>query len=120
MKSGISPDIGLVKIDVEGAELEVLISMKHMLKDCKPWILAEILPPYSADNEERISRNNHIEKILLECGYAIYRVEKTIESHCSGLCRLNGFGIYDRVELSDYIFVPAADCPHIEDVFQIF
>ena len=39
--------VGFVKIDVEGAELDVLAAMKSALAADRPWILIEILPCYT-------------------------------------------------------------------------
>lgn len=38
--------IGFIKIDVEGAELEVLLGMKNMLKKDRPMITYEIFDSY--------------------------------------------------------------------------
>lgn len=46
----------ILKIDVEGAELEVLQSMKPILEIAFPLIIMEILPVYNAQNTYRIDR----------------------------------------------------------------
>ncbi len=111
-------DVGLVKIDVEGAELEVLASLKQLLADQRPWVLTEILPPYRANNTPRVERQRQIEEILWDCQYAIYRLGKNPDNSLSGLEPLAEFGLYDKVSMSDFIFVPAEDKPTVEALFQ--
>jgi FkbM family methyltransferase len=55
-----------VKIDVEGFELEVLQGMKETINAHQPDLFIEI----HGENPEKIV------KLLLECGYSVYHVEK--------------------------------------------
>ena len=48
--------IGIVKIDVEGAELEVVKSLLELIERDWPTLLIEILPVYSEDNAFRKDR----------------------------------------------------------------
>lgn len=111
-------DVSIVKIDVEGAELEVLKSIKGILSEIRPTILIEILPPYTADNTQRVARLKSIEKMLSQINYCIYRVEKNSNGSFAALKFLSEFGIYDKVEMSDFIFVPVAEREFLESIFN--
>ena len=67
------PRPDFVKIDVQGAELDVLIGMSNALKMCKPKILVEVHSiPYI---NWRIKNLQRIVKFLMENGYLLYHVE---------------------------------------------
>ena len=73
-------NIGLIKIDVEGSELEVLIGLKEIIAESKPIIFIEILPVYSKENNERLERQNRILKMIDNIDYEIFRIdEKKLE-----------------------------------------
>lgn len=40
-----------VKIDVDGPEMHVLLGMKEVIKDYRPYVLLELHPPFWKDNE---------------------------------------------------------------------
>lgn len=98
--------IGIVKIDVEGAELEVVKSLLKIIQRDKPLILLEILPVYSDKNSFRMDRQDELEKIFADTGYAIYRVEKTSADTYSGLKRVEKIGIHSDLTQCDYVIVP--------------
>ena len=68
--------IDLIKIDVEGAELEVLESIKNLIKKHKPFIIIEILPVYSKENKSRLDRLKKIELLIDEFSYHIHLIRK--------------------------------------------
>ncbi len=93
----------LIKIDVEGSELEVLQSIFDM--EGEPVIICEILPVYSEKNNERLKRQMVIERLLAANDYCIYSIVKTNKIT---LEKKIEFGIHGDVSLSDYIFIPQA------------
>ena len=62
-----APDV--LKIDVEGAELEVLASQMRMLRDVRPTIICEV----ASANADAIAT------LLTSAGYVLYDCEKTLE-----------------------------------------
>lgn len=118
VETGIPVQTGVVKIDVEGAELEVLRSMEGYFGTHAPWVIVEVLPPYRADNEQRVTRIKGIEALLDRCDYVMFRIEKDGGDGLAGLRRLDVFGIYDDVRMSDYVFVPRRDMPIFETTFR--
>lgn len=84
--------VGVVKIDVEGGELEVIRGLEGTLAAALPTVLCEILPTYSGRDARRAFRQPRIEALvrtLQSLGYAIFRLQPdggvtaldTIEPH---------------------------------------
>lgn len=102
-------DMAFLKIDVEGAELEVLESFKNYLKRANPFILIEILPVYDRDkNFERYSRQEKIAEILTECNYSIFRIIKT-GSRFKEFHPLDNFEIHSDLTMCDYLLSPQSE-----------
>lgn len=99
-------DIAIVKIDVEGAEWDVLQSMAEALTHSKPWIVIEILPCYNSDNTQRIDRQDALQSLMKELGYTLTRIKKTSSQRLEGLEPIDRIGIHGSIELCDYVFVP--------------
>lgn len=105
-------DIGslaIVKIDTEGAESEILASMRGSIAASRPWIVTEVLPPYSAENTVRLDRQSAIEGLLRDIDYRILRIQKSAAGRLAGLVEIDSFGVYADVAMSDYVFAPAQD-----------
>jgi len=73
--NGFLPKIkhSFLKIDVEGAELEVIEGLKNWINDHRPIMIAEVLPTYTADNTFRIERQNRIAVLVSEMNFVILR-----------------------------------------------
>lgn len=104
-----------LKIDVEGAELEVLSGLRDWLIETQPIIVIEILPVYKAENTQRLNRQNQLENLMKETGYLINRIKK--EPKIS-LELLKEIGIHGSVEDSDYILCPASMQERLETCFR--
>lgn len=100
-------NLAIVKIDVEGAELEVLESLKSSISLCRPILLMEILPCYSEENDFRVSRQKRIEEIIDQIDYHIIRVKKRDGNTIETLEELKTIGIHGDEELCDYIISPS-------------
>ena len=98
-------DISILKIDVEGAELEVLQSFKKEISISEPIILIEILPVYEEGNTVRLEKQRRIEKLINDLGFVIYRILKK-GANISDLQRIENFGVHGDVNLCDYVLVP--------------
>ncbi len=94
----------ILKIDVEGAEWEVLKSFETVISEHNPVILMEILPVYSSENTNRLKNQNKILDLLKRNQYDIYRVRKD-ESQLIGFERIDGIEIHSDLNLCEYVFV---------------
>ncbi len=97
--------VACIKIDVEGAELEVLQSIAPLIEEHRPHILIEILPVYSEDNSGRLEKQIEIEKLLSGLDYQANRIIKPggifmdFES-------IESFGVHSDLEKCDYLLSP--------------
>lgn len=105
MKQVNLADISIVKIDVEGAEYQVLKELSSMLEKVRPIVTVEILPAYSEENETRLRSQRAIEKLITDIGYKIFRINHD-ETRLYGFEALDEFGIYAEIDKSDHILVP--------------
>jgi len=96
--------VGIVKIDVEGAEMEVLKSLSGMIRHDNPFILVEVVPTY--DIPFRIERQNKIAKFLDNHDYKIYSIRKTSNNGFAGLTSISIFSNNDDPSQMDYIAFP--------------
>lgn len=98
--------ICIIKIDVEGSELEVLEGFKKQITQCNPFILIEILPIYDkTENVDRLNRQNKIQKMMFELNYSMFRIIKKDDEFCR-LLPIEDIGIHSDLDACDYIFVP--------------
>lgn len=95
----------IVKVDVEGAESLVLSELIPILNSTRPFVIAEILPPYTIDNTQRVNAQASIEALLQASGYAIYRLARD-EKMLFGIERCEEFGVHSDLLKCDYVFVP--------------
>jgi len=96
--------IALIKIDVEGAELEVLQGLSATLSLSRPFIICEILPVYSIDKTNGAFRKERQDRVLALLGslhYSIFRIKSRNKFEF-----LSDIEVHGKMELSDYVFVP--------------
>ena len=103
--------VRFVKIDVEGAELEVVRGMRAALGEERPLVLCEVLyPARGADAELQRARNDLLRAALEELRYVILSIRKTEGGSLAGLTLVQGFppGIWSAANKHecDYLFVP--------------
>jgi FkbM family methyltransferase len=96
--------VGVIKIDVEGGELDVLQGLRQTIHRDHPFIACEILPVYDPASETgqfRIARQNTLVAFLHEAGYRMYRLHAKAPPQ-----RLAEIEIHSELALSNYVFVP--------------
>lgn len=90
----------ILKIDVEGAEMEVLLGLHEWVTSYSPFILMEILPVYSTENQSRLERQDKIEEMLKGWNYKIGRIKKNSPGR---LELIDKIGIHSNMEDCDYL-----------------
>ncbi|PZV23556.1 MAG: hypothetical protein DCF12_18800 [Snowella sp.] len=108
--------VSIIKIDVEGAEIEVIEGLVDSISKYKPFIICEILAADQGNNMEQnqINRINLLENILKEKGYLISRIYEN-----NKLVILKEFDKYSSCPENatfDYLFIP----PETEPLSLIF
>lgn len=94
----------IVKIDVEGSELDVIESLYELIETHRPIILLEILPVYTEQNLRRKKRQEGIEKIFTDLCFVLFRIIKK-ENKFIGLRRINNIGIHSDINQCDYVVI---------------
>jgi FkbM family methyltransferase len=106
----------LVKIDVEGAELDVLLGLQDWIKANQPYLLVEILPVYSSENQARLKRQEEIESLFRNWGYKMARLKKTIPASIE---EIRTIGVHSSIVDCDYLIYPASLAGKIHNCFSI-
>lgn len=99
--------VSAIKIDVEGAELEVIRGFVSLIQKHRPFLLVEILPSYKSDSI-RLVRQQAIEQIINDVGYHSYRICKDKSDYFSHFEEVESIGVHDRMDWCDYLFSPTA------------
>lgn len=96
-----SQNIGIIKIDVEGSELEVVTGLVELIERDRPFIICEVLPVYSSENIARLLRQQELENILSSEAYSILLITMS-----GVLEEISSFGIHSDVNRINYLFYP--------------
>ncbi len=103
--------ISLIKIDIEGAELDALEGMQQILAEVAPPILCEVLlPDISADLQVYEMRTQRLSDLLRQYRYSIHRLIVTTEGRFAGLEPVEEFPLSkwspSLAHRCDYLFSP--------------
>jgi FkbM family methyltransferase len=111
--------VGVIKIDVEGAELEVVKSLSGLIRSHRPIILLEVLPVYSNENASRKARQEELELIFADAEYTMFRVRKTSTDQYAGLQQLESIGVHSDLSQCDYVIVPNEQSARLEAAAKV-
>jgi FkbM family methyltransferase len=114
LMAAIRSKVSLIKIDVEGAELEVLKGSLSVIRRDRPLILIEVLPAYCAENRVRIDRQAELEQLIRGESYLIYLLVKDRESNLKEIRRITTIGIMTDIADIDFLLVPEEDIRTLE------
>lgn len=103
----LAPPVGLIKIDVEGAEADVIDALAPVIARDRPLISMEILPCYDASRTDRIARQARIEARLAELDYRILRVLHEGREGDYELAPIEAIGVHGDLALCEYVMCPA-------------
>ncbi len=107
--------INFVKIDVEGAELEVIKGLQETLLKYKPVIIMEILPVYSAESvngKMRQTRQDELLKLLHEMNYILLLI---IEQEVK-LKKLADIPVHGDMGKTNYLLVHSSEINTFTDM----
>lgn len=99
--------IAALKIDVEGAELEVLQGSVSSLEKHRPLVVLEMLPIYNEENHERYGRQKEILELSQKLNYFLMQIEKTDDNGIKSLQQIESVQIHGAEKSSDYVLVPS-------------
>ncbi len=104
------PKIGLIKIDVEGAELNVLQGMPRIINEQRPIIICEVLFSNNLGNFDDYTRRvKKLEQQLSDINYQIYQISKK-NNDLAALHNLNEFPLkvwtQENSDDCDYVLLP--------------
>ena len=112
---GFIPEgVAVIKIDVEGAELDVLTTLLSIIRRDRPFIAMEVLPAYTADNTARIDRQNQIEALLKDADYRLLRINS---AGAPAVTPVEQIGIHGDMDLCDYIACPSEAVEAVQRAF---
>jgi FkbM family methyltransferase len=97
----IEEPIALLKIDVEGAELEIVRGMAAAIRRDRPIVVIELLPiaTLTARHEETVA-------LLQSLDYDIFSIKRNPRRHWIGLQPVDSFLCPDNPEISEYLAIP--------------
>lgn len=96
--------VSILKIDVEGGEIEVLYGTKTTISKLRPFIICEILPIYDEDStigEMRRERTDKVIELVKSLEYRIFRL-----LHNGNIVALESIDTHSDLSLCEYLFVP--------------
>jgi FkbM family methyltransferase len=106
-----SASVALVKVDVEGSELEVLLGMQKSIGRWRPPIVCEVLrPDIQADRDDAVRRLQGLESLLERMQYSAYGVQRSARGASLVMTPVEKFPCeyWRRTDRSrcDYLFMP--------------
>lgn len=96
--------ISVLKIDVEGAELEVLTGLEDTINNLRPVVICEILPVPETASAEGAAKQKKTESVLhffSKAGYRMSRIEDD-----GGITALRTIDAHEDIALRNYLFLP--------------
>ena len=109
--------IALIKIDVEGGELEVVSGLLATLARCSPIVFCEILPVFdeATDNGQfRKRRQDDLLAALRALGYTVFRMMQD-----ESIVELAAIETHASLALTNYAFVPLAEVEAFRRLFKV-
>src|SRR5262249_26387993 len=94
-------EVGVMKVDVEGAELEALRGLERTLRATRPHVICEILPVMDASRPTgllRMERQEALLHFIRPLGYRVYRVYDDAEIE-----PIESIGVHASLFLSNYV-----------------
>lgn len=107
--------INFIKIDVEGAELDVIKGLHQTLLEYKPIIIMEVLPVYSAESPNgkmRKERQDQLLQLMAELQYDLFLIkEKEVK-----LKKLDDIPVHGDMGSTNYLLIPSIISNQFNDI----
>jgi FkbM family methyltransferase len=104
---GAASPIGIVKVDVEGWELDVLTGAYSVLSELRPFVVCEVLYRDRAADESRYrERLKSLNNLLREVRYRVMSVDKRSNALTPVQALPAGTWSWSNRAACDYVFVP--------------
>ena len=103
--------IALLKIDVEGTELEVVRGMAAAIQRDEPIVAIELIP-----DESLIERHEETVILLQSLNYSLFSIEKRRDESWAGLKPMRSYVLPDDLSLSDYLAIPRSKRSLLDDM----
>jgi FkbM family methyltransferase len=98
-------ELAIVKIDVEGAELEVIGGLQSTLSRYRPYILCEVLPIHDETSKNGMNRRARTDELLRLLSQLDYHIARIL--HGGVLQRLDWIETHSNLDLCEYVFYPS-------------
>ena len=117
----IDKKIDIIKIDVEGGELEVIKGMHDTIERFQPFIIVEIIPSEKDDavDEFAVKRQKKVVSMLESLNYGLFRIIKSAEDTYLGLAKLDDLDLVSDVRDKDYVAIPVVIEEQIKDTLTV-
>ena len=110
--------VSVIKIDVEGSELEVIKSLCSLINKDRPVIIMEVLPRHH-DDPSKSMRNKKMIGLITDMQYSFYRIIKTSQDTYAGVSAVDNVGDYSDPVMKDHIVIPNEHAAKIKNFMTI-
>jgi len=110
-------EVAIIKIDTEGAELEVLRGLADTIARHRPFIICEVLPvgdPGSTVGRLRLTRQDDLQALVRTWRYDVFRLHADAR-----LEKIEDIGVHDDLALSNYLFAPSEQAAAVARSFIV-
>jgi len=110
-------EVAIIKIDTEGAELEVLRGLADTIARHRPFIICEVLPvgdPGSTVGRLRLTRQDDLQALVRTWRYDVFRLHADAR-----LEKIEDIGVHDDLALSNYLFAPSEQAADVARSFIV-
>ena len=109
--------LAAIKIDTEGAELEVLRGLAHTIETLRPFIICEILPVGDEGcpaGRARLNRQRAVQSLLTGWRYLLFRLhtDASVEP-------VEDIGIHRDLDLTNYLMIPDEQSGVVAQAFEV-
>jgi FkbM family methyltransferase len=109
--------IALLKVDVEGGEVEVVAGLIETLRRSSPIVFCEILPVFDESTENgrfRKQRQDRLLSTLHALGYVVFRMQQD-----ESVAELADIPTHADLALTNYAFVPSTQADLFRGLFTL-